>query len=464
MPNYSNFHHLIIIFFLTCATSCQSSAEEQVRDSERPNILLILADDAGYTDFGFQGSEDIETPNLDELAEDGVVLTDAHVSATVCSPSRAGLLTGRYQQRFGHESNVPPADMGTDTSEVTIADVLQQAGYRTSIFGKWHQGTQPRYHPNNRGFDHFYGLLSGSRSYFPRDYGKGNAKTMMVNQEYTPMKEGYVTDALGDSTADFIKRTNDQPFFAFLSFTAPHTPMQAKEEDMKRFEGHPRQTLAAMMWAMDRAVGKVVDVLEQKGELDNTLIFFLSDNGGSYFNDSSNGRLKGWKGNQFEGGHRVPFFVSWRNKLRGGRTFDGLSSSLDIFPTAMAAAGIMESPGKPLDGVNLLPYLRGEQKGEPHEKLYFRKGRPGGMRDGKWKLIRLEDYGSVMYNLEENLGETNDLKEGYPDQYKSMQSDMQEWEKGLVEPWWLEGRAWREVAYGIHKALMQNKKPEKVHP
>jgi arylsulfatase A-like enzyme len=457
---------LSIILLSAFLVSCQSSRTEPAGEGEsaKPNILLILADDAGYADFGFQGSEEMRTPNLDKLANEGVIFTDAHVSATVCSPSRAGLLTGRYQQRFGHESNSPPADMGMDTTEVTIADALGQNGYRTAIFGKWHLGYQDRYHPNNRGFDYFYGLKSGHRDYFSADYDKNDGKAMMSNMDYAEFNKGYVTDALGDSTAKFISRTDEEPFFAFLSFTAPHTPMQAKEEDMKRFEGHPRQTLAAMIWAMDRAVGKAVNALKEKGELENTMIIFLSDNGGDYGNNSSNEPLKGWKGNAFEGGHRVPFFVYWKDHLEGRKKFDGLTSSLDIFATSLAAAGVAESPGKPLDGVNLLPYMRGEKEGTPHEKLYFRKLDKAAMRDGKWKLVRLEDYGSVMYNLDENLGETNDLAEKDPKQFQLMKDDLKGWEGGMVEPWWGEGKVWPQVAREIHIALMNNEKPERVHP
>lgn len=461
---FKKYSLFVTICYLVFISSCQSSGQKKYNEQDPPNILLILADDAGYDDFGFQGSDAIKTPHLDKVAANGVVFTDAHVSAAVCSPSRAGLLTGRYQHRFGHESNSPPGNFGMDTAEVTIADVLQQEGYRTAAFGKWHLGGKDRYHPNNSGFDYFYGLISGSRSYFPKDYGKGNSKTMMVNRKYTPMEKGYVTDALGDSTASFIRRTDDQPFFAYLSFTAPHTPMHAKEEDMKRFEGHPRQKLAAMMWAMDRAVGNVVETLKEEGKLDNTLIFFLSDNGGALSNNSSNEPLKGWKGNKFEGGHRVPFFVWWNGKLEGGQTFDGLTSAMDIVPTAMAAAGIDSTSGKPLDGVNLLPYLRGEKQGDPHKKLFFHKEREAAMREGKWKLIHLEDYGYVMYDLDSNLGETNDLKKVNPGQFESMKKDLQAWKSELAEPLWHEGKAWRDVTWEIHKALMNNKEPERVSP
>lgn len=219
-----------------------------------------------------------------------------------------------------------------------------------------------------------------------------------------------------------------------------------------------------MIWAMDRAIGKVVKTLEKNGQLENTLIFFLNDNGGPLFNKSDNEPLKGWKGNKFEGGHRVPFLVHWKGHIKGGRTFGGLTSSFDIFATSIAAAGIEDAPGKPLDGVNLLPSLGGEKEGNPHQKLYWRKEDIAAMRDGKWKLIRLRDYGFSLYNLDENLSETDNLVETKPKRFEQMKADLEAWEQQLVEPWWHERKEWREVTWGIHKALMENRKPQKVRP
>ncbi|MDX1639674.1 MAG: sulfatase-like hydrolase/transferase [Balneolaceae bacterium] len=449
---------LITVFIATVA-GCTGNTD---LGEEKPNILIIMADDAGYHDFGFQGSGEMETPNLDRLAKNGVEFTDAHVTASVCSPSRAGLLTGRYQQRFGHEANSPPTDMGMDTSEVSLADALKKQGYTTGIFGKWHLGSAPKYHPNRRGFDTFYGLLAGSRSYFPAGYDSTSSRAMRYNRHYVGFDEGYLTDVLGDSTSAFIERNSSNPFFAFLSFTAVHTPMHAKEEDLNRFEGHPRPKLSAMTWAMDRAVGNVVTSLERSGQLDNTLIFFLSDNGGPPFNNSSNEPLKGWKGLEFEGGHRVPFIVHWMGELEGGSRFDGLTSSMDIYATSLAAAGV-EVPTR-LDGVNLHPYLKREKQGNPHQKLYWRKEGKAAMRDGKWKLIRLRDYGYRLYNLDQNIGETVHFSESNPTQFEQMKADLQAWERQMTEPWWHERKEWRTVTWDIHKALMENTTPEKLRP
>lgn len=425
-------------------------------EAKKPNILLILADDLGYNDLGFQGSEELITPNLDALASNGVVFTDAHVTATVCSPSRAGLITGRYQQFFGHEANIPPPNSGTDTTQVTMADVLHENGYKTGINGKWHIGYEYNYQPNSRGFDHFWGFLGGHRSYFRANYPQGNHKAIYTNRQYTPFNGKYLTDTQGEEAIKFINSTDDEPFFLFLSLAAPHAPMDALEEDMALFPDSDRPEYAAMVYAMDRAIGNVVDHLKASGEFDNTLIVFLSDNGGSPANDSKNYPLKGFKGNKFEGGHRVPFLVHWPDRIEGGRTFAGLSSALDVFPTFLSAAGIEKPAELSLDGVNLIPYLTGKESGNPHDQLFFRKEMVAAVRDGNWKLIRLDDYGYVLYNLESDPFETNDLKDDYPDQFELMKVALKEWESLTVEPWWNEQKNWQDVTSDIHEDLMNN--------
>ena len=336
-------HLLCLLVGVLLLSECQIK-------KRRPNFLIILADDAGYADFGFMGSSDLQTPNIDRIADHGVYFTDAHTTASVCSPSRAGLLTGRYQQRFGHENNSPPHGFGMDPSETTIADVLKNDGYKTALFGKWHLGDTEEYHPNNRGFDEFWGFLGGHRSYFPSErYDKPGSHTAIQHNGSYVTYSGYLTDVLGDKTVEFIVQNKDQPWFAFLSFNAVHTPMQATVEDMLRFEGHSRQKLAARTWAMDRAVGKVLIKLEEAGIMDNTMIFFFSDNGGpTSSNTSSNLPLKSQKGYEFEGGHRVPFVIQYKQEIEGGGKLDGLTSAFDLFPTMMAAAGVAESGGKAL--------------------------------------------------------------------------------------------------------------------
>lgn len=435
------------------------------RAAERPNILVILVDDAGYEDFGFMGSDDLPTPNIDRLAAQGTILDDAHVTATVCSPSRAGLITGRYQQRFGHENNVPPDDQGMDPEETTLGDALGAVGYRTIAVGKWHLGNRTMFHPNNRGFDEFYGFLEGGRSYFKSEAvdTPGNYRALLHNREQIDF-EGYLTDVFTDKAIDYIEESKDRPWFIYLSYNAVHTPMHAKEEHLKKFAGHPRRELAAMTWSLDENVGKLVGALEASGQLKNTLIFFLSDNGGATNNQSSNAPLKGWKGNKFEGGHRVPYFLVWNDRIPAGNRYDGLSSSLDVFATSIAAAGMKSTTGKPLDGVNLLPYLRGEAEGAPHEMLFWRKDEMAAMRSASLKLIRLEGYGYRLYDLDSDLGETRDLSLELPGERDAMAARLIEWDRAMSLPWWYEDAGWPAVTYEIHRALMDNETPRYRNP
>ncbi len=423
-----------------------------------PNIIVILADDAGYADVGFMGG-DIPTPHIDRLAETGVVFTDAHITATVCSPSRGGLITGRYQQRFGFEANIPPPGMGMDLSEKTLGDALKGAGYSTGIIGKWHLGSEEQFHPNNRGFDEFWGFLGGSRSYFfdeAKDDREGQERELLHNQTHVSF-EGYLTDAFSHQSVTFIEENKENPFFLFISYNAVHTPMHAKEADLETFKDHPRAKLAAMTRAMDRGVGRVLDKLEEEALSENTLIFFLSDNGGATNNQSSNHPLKGWKGNKFEGGHRTPFILSWPARIAGGKSYEGLTSSLDIFATCIAAANLGESPGKPLDGVDLIPHITGEVTSEPHETLYWRKLKMAAVRKEEYKLIRLDDYGYRLYDLKNDLGESRDLAASHPDKLNELKADLASWEATLTDPLWEESHPWQRVTFEIHKALMENR-------
>lgn len=452
---------LILVGLVGCSRSTSSHASAQ---DAPPNIVVILADDAGYVDFGFMGSEDLETPRLDQLAADGVIFTDAHVSASVCAPSRAGLITGRYQQRFGHECNGIPADDGLRPSVPTIGKQLQSKNYKTIALGKWHLGLGDPYHPNVRGFDEFYGFLSGSRSYFPDEQQDraGRPQAILRNKEHVTF-EGYLTDVLGDEAVSFIDRNKATPFFMYLAFNAVHTPMHAKEAHLEKYKDHPRRKLAAMTWSMDENIGKVIDKLKAEGLYENTLIFFLSDNGGAYNNQSSSGPLKGWKGNKFEGGHRVPFTVTWPRRIKGGQTYDQLTSSLDIFATSVQAAGIDPSVTE-TDGVDLLPYLTGSRPGPPHEWLFWRKDKMAAARWNDQKMIRLEDYGYRVYDLEQNLGETNDLSASQPELKTTLQNGLEDWETGLESPRWVEGEVWPPVTYEIHRALMENRAPNYTNP
>ncbi|WP_373518780.1 sulfatase-like hydrolase/transferase [Pricia sp.] len=457
---------LLLLGFLILA--CGSKQEKTVASNDKdaaaetkPNIIIILTDDAGYIDFGFMGSEDLQTPEIDKIAKNGTVFTDAHVSATVCAPSRAGLITGKYQQRFGFEAN-GTGGIGLSDDVPTMAEVFKKNGYNTYALGKWHLGSDASDQPNQRGFDEFYGFLSGSRSYFPLD-NPSEDDILQHNGERVEF-EGYMTDVLGDQSVTFAEQSGDKPFFMYLAYNAVHTPMDAKAEDLEKFKHHPRQKLAAMTWSLDQNVGKLRAKLKELGKLDNTLIYFLSDNGGAHNNDSKEGPLKGWKGNEFEGGHRVPFAVSWPAVLKGGQNFDGLTSSLDIFLTSLAAAGIQKPDYLVLDGVNLLPFLKGEKTGDPHERLFWRKLDKSAARIGDYKTITLDGYGSVMYNLRTDLCEMDDLSKSDQGKFDSISKVYNDWQSQIMQPLWDEGETWMDICAHIHRRLMQNKEPDYKDP
>lgn len=455
--------------FYSCKNSKHNEHISKVIETNiqtKPNIIVIVTDDAGYVDFGFMGSVDLQTPEIDKLAESGVIFTDAHVSATVCAPSRAGLLTGQYQQRFGFEANGTgfgnSGDLGLDDNIETLAEVLKKNNYKTIAIGKWHLGGSVSDHPNNRGFDEFYGFIGGGRSYFPI---KNPSKKLMLQKNGSKVNfEGYLTDALGNFSVNSVEQNKDNPFFMYLAYNAVHTPMEAKEEHLEKFKDHPRQTLAAMTWSLDENIGKLRHKLDELNILDNTLIYFISDNGGAHNNSSNMGPLKGWKGNKFEGGHRVPFVISWTGKIPKNQKFDGLTSSLDIFSTSLAAAKIDNTTNISLDGVSLLPYLINKKQGNPHDKLFWRKLEEAGVRVDNHKLIRLKDFGYTMYDLDQDLGETQNLSKSNTLKLNKLIEELEQWETEMSEPLWFEEKGWMDVTYNIHKQLMQNKKVTQKEP
>lgn len=441
---------------LIAAGNVQAAAAPENKTDNRPNVLIILVDDAGYNDFGFMGSKEMKTPNIDALSREGVRFSDAHVAATVSSPSRACLITGRYGHRFGYECNLDRKGNGLPLSEKTIGDVFKANGYRTAAIGKWHLGANPEQHPNKRGFDLFYGMKAGGRNYFydeTKSDRPGTEGNLLLNDKQMKF-DGYLTDEFSHKAVEFI-RESEKPFMLYLAYNAVHTPMQALQSDLDRFKGYTRQKLAAMTWALDRGVGEVIDALKTSGKYENTLIFFLSDNGGATINTSSNYPLKGFKGNKFEGGHRVPFFVVWKGIIPAGDSFDGLSSSLDIFATAVDVAGITSTP-KPLDGVSLIPFLTGRKKGDPHKVLYWRKMDSRAIRSGDYKLIITRGVDSVLYNIREDPEEMHNLMNTQPKIYRKLAGKLNSWEKNeCVAPLWIE-TGWGKITNGYHKRLMHN--------
>jgi len=416
----------------------------------KPNIIVIVSDDAGYADFGCYGNKVVKTPNIDKLAASGIRFTSGYVSASVCGPSRAGLMTGRYQQRFGYEvNNVPKAmdptvglqgeDMGLPLSQLTMADYMKRAGYVNMAVGKWHLGIADRYHPLERGFDEFYGFLGGSRHYFQdvRDYSR---KDNAVRRNHVKEADfNYTTDGFTDAAIDFIDRNKKNKFFVYLAYNAVHTPLQAKEQDMEDYadiKDKKGRTFAGMIKSLDDNVGKLLAYLEQNNLRENTLIFFINDNGGSYVTPANNGVLSGVKSTNYEGGIRVPFMVSWPAVLPQGQTYDLPVISFDILATMLAVTGVSERKSTPLDGVNLLPYLTGKKEGRPHQTLCWRENITAAIRDGDWKLIRFPDKPAELYNLAEDISETNDLAAKEPEKVKELYGKLWSWEHELARPLW----------------------------
>lgn len=418
---------------------------------DQPNVLIIVADDLGYNDVGFQGSKEIPTPNLDRLAASGVRCTNGYVSHPFCSPTRAGLMTGRYQHRFGHENN--PAWLPEDTKQglpmdqVTLPELLQKVGYATGAVGKWHLGAHPQFHPLKRGFQEYFGALGGGHEYFPGKKGSTEYTLPMNRNGVDEPQTKYITDQFGDEASAFIQRHSEKakPWLLYLAFNAPHTPLQAPENWLQKvahIQDENRRTYAAMICALDAAIGQVTDKLAATKQAENTLIFFFSDNGGP--NLSSKGRsnftdnspLRGSKGAVYEGGMRVPFLISWPAKLKPG-TYDQPVIALDVLPTALALAAGELPKDRTMDGVNLIPYLTGEKSGAPHETLFWRTQGPNGLhavRQGNWKLVHLPGGKPELYDLAADISEAKNLATEKPEIVTQLSSAITDWEKGTILP------------------------------
>jgi arylsulfatase A-like enzyme len=421
---------------------------------EKPNLIVIMVDDMGYADVGFNGCKDIPTPHIDTIAAGGVKFTNGYVAYAVCGPSRAAFMTGRYGQRFGFERNpqYQPNDpsMGLPTSETTIADALHQVGYHCGVIGKWHLGAHETLHPLERGFDEFYGHLGGGHRYLPEELTiQKSADAKGENQSYRtwilrnrePVKPTkYLTDEFSDEAVSFIERNKQKPFFLFLSYNAPHGPLQATQNYLDRFPdlNGKRKTYAAMVSAVDDGVGRVLESLSKNNLEQDTLVFFLSDNGGpENKNGSDNGPLRGDKGSIYEGGHRVPFAAKWPAKFPQGTEYDQPVISLDIFGTIAALSGAPLDPNRPLDGVDLTPYVTGQANGRPHEMTMMRKFDSGSfmIRSGNYKLvIPGRDEKVQLYNLNEDIGESTNIASKNPEIRDQLKQKLDSWSAELVEP------------------------------
>ncbi len=466
---------LLAFFCALCVSAVQSQAA-----TPRPNILFIVADDLGYGEAGCYGGKEIPTPNIDALAAGGARFTNGYVPAPFCAASRAALLTGRYQTRFGFEFNPLGAKnaapgIGLPAAEKTIADRLRDAGYATALVGKWHLGGTAEFHPQRRGFDEFFGFLHEGHFYVPPpwagvttwlrrktlpDGAQGrwtspdgrivwsthlganepeyDADNPLLRASQPVDEKANLTDAFTREACDFIERHRTQPWFLYLAYNAVHSPMQGADDCLKKFAHIPdiqRRIFAAMLAHLDDGVGRVLGQLRASGLEENTLIVFLIDNGGPTKElTSSNAPLRGGKGELWEGGIRVPFIASWKGQVPAGRVLDPPVSAMDASVTALELADVPLDKAK-LDGASLLPLLREESAPTPHDTLFWRVGKKNALRHGDWKLIR--DGGAwQLFHLAADVSETTDLAAQESARVAELSAFWDRWNAEQIEPLW----------------------------
>ena len=457
------------------------AASEVAAEADNPNIIVLLADDLGYGELGCQGNEEIPTPHIDSIAANGVRFTNGYVTGPNCSPSRAGFLSGRIPTRFGYENNPighrneNPA-IGFPTSETTLAETMQDAGYTTGLLGKWPLGGTAAYHPFRHGFEEFFGFMHEGHYFVQPPYegvttmlrrktlpdgevGRWIGKKKLIYHKWPSnepdydadnpiirggqpvMETEYLTDALTREAVDFIDRHDDKPFFLYLAYNAVHSPLQGADAYMRKFshiQDIQRRIFAAMLANMDDSVGAVMKQLRKSGLEENTLVFFLSDNGGPTRElTSSNAPLRGQKGMMYEGGLRVPFMVQWKGTLPKGKVYNHPVTSLDIYATA--AANAKATAPENIEGVDLIPYLTSKRSDRPHDTLFWRQGNKAGLRHGDLKLVRMGGRKAVgnakweLYDLSKDISEERNLAKANPEHlselvalWKKMNGEMQE--------------------------------------
>ncbi|MFD2160657.1 sulfatase [Rubritalea tangerina] len=447
----------------------------------QPNILFILTDDMGWGDLGCYGSTQIKTPNIDRLASGGVRFTQAYVSANVCAPSRAGILTGRYQERFGFEHNLSiqdhlkPEMVGIPVDEKLISDRLKQLGYRTGAIGKWHVGESvPAFHPLQRGFDFFFGMLGGDHDYFP---SKEHNELSWGNEKVKQIRTPYLTDWFTMEAIDFMERESEgvDPWFLYLAYNTPHSPMQAKKSDLEAYahiESPERRVYCAMQKCLDDNVGKILGYLEDKGQLESTLIIFLNDNGGSVeVSHALNAPFNGTKGTWYEGGIRVPMIWHWPKVLSAGLRYTEPVIVFDIMHSLVAAAGGEVTEEKvqvggrevvrPKDGVNLVPILLGDAKLEDRS-LYWRMSlRGGAIRKGDWKLIMAPHRPPMLFNLANDPSELTNVSMRRPALVKALYREYHDWCEGFERnPMWISSPQWAGYNDALYDRTYELKQPE----
>jgi arylsulfatase A-like enzyme len=449
---------LLIALLALAVAGCKSTP------ARPPNAICIVVDDLGYADLGAQGSHDVVTPHIDALARDGVRFTAGYVTSPQCSPSRAGLLTGRYPNRYGFEYNfMGQWDKGLDPAERTLADLLGGASYATGMVGKWHLGKTEALRPGSRGFAETLWHPNGG-VHLP-DPATGTLPGMFRGSEPAEVR-GYSTDAFTDEAIAFIGRHRSEPFFLYLAYEAPHWPMEAKPEHLARFahvEDLHRRAFLAMMASLDENVGRLMQALRDAGLEEHTLVAFLSDNGGATgaprprpdapfehgVNTSRNAPFRGGKRDLLEGGIRIPFLLQWKGRLPAGLVYDEPVISLDVLPTVLAAASVAR-PGWHVDGVDLLPFLRGERSGPPHDALFWRfdflptgvaTPRRWAVRAGDWKLVKNAREPLALYDLRDDPAESRNLADRDPERVAALRAQWQAWNAEMKPPAWPPGDA-----------------------
>lgn len=466
------------------------------RDPDRPNVVIIMADDLGKYEVSAYGATHIQTPNIDQLASEGILFENGYVTAPICSPSRAGMLTGKYQHRYGFEtqpmefypSNFIEYNAGKNAKflgdwrvttepdfpnewelgkqgipldEINLAELFQAAGYKTAIIGKWHLGNGKKQIPNRRGFDYQYGFYGAHSIYTPSQktpgyvsfihddfstryqWDMGRKSTAAIRENNKIIKEkDYLTFAIRDRAIDFLEQYQDTSFFLYIPFNAPHIPFQAPQDYYDRFshvEDDNKRVYYAMIAALDDAIGEILKAIRTLGLEENTIIWFLSDNGGAtYTGATDNGPLKGGKITHFEGGINVPFALKWKGHLPEGLVYRDAVTAMDIFPTSAINCAIPLPDSAGYDGVNLLPYLTGNQHGAPHERLYWRANHVHVIQVDSMKLIlSTRDQWLHLFDLKHDKSELIDLHEEDPETVRQLQEYFEQWNATLPEkPMW----------------------------
>ena len=422
----------------TAATAATTAA------GRPPNVVVIVADDLGYGDIGAQGeSKDVRTPNIDAVGAAGVRFTQGYVSAPVCSPSRCGLLTGRYQERCGFEANAPPGfdqQHGLPPGQTLLADVLKRHGYATGALGKWHLGLRPECRPQRHGFDEFFGFLGGMHRYLDMPPAARRGENAIRRGDAPVDEPDYLTDAITREAVSFIDRHRAGPFFLYVAYNAVHVPLQVPARYTKPYEyvqPPKRKLMDGMLAAEDAGVGRIRGQLRAAGLDGDTLVVFLSDNGGpTAENQSRNAPLRGFKGQIYEGGIRVPFMLAWPGHVPPGRVLDQPIISLDVFPTALAAAGVPVTPAMSLDGVDLLPLIEGRTADRPHPPLYWRFEPQWAIRDGDLKLCHGRDGQTRLFDLAKDVSERTDLMATDAADATRLRSEYDAWARTLHDPPW----------------------------